>query len=167
MAKKKTDIPKEFAISVLGGSFPRGQVGKQWVFQGTTPEFRNVPNSGVDDVMIREYVIPTDPKTPAQLRQRELWKERVDEWNALPQSEKDYWKAEAKRLRKWSAFAYFMSKRQTQRQGKGKAGSRRVVRGRGRRESPPPITAIQVVGKRTAYGSVAFADYTRKIRTLR
>ena len=113
MTEKSPDISKNFAIAFLGHSRPRGQIGKQWVFQGASAENRNVPNSGVDNVMIRRYVIPHNPKTPAQTRQRNLFSRQAAEWVALTQAKKDAWNRRAKRMHRWSGYALFMSGRKT------------------------------------------------------
>jgi hypothetical protein len=69
---------------------------------------------------VREYVVPTDPKTVLQLEHRKIWREAVEAWHALPDEERAAWDREAEGI---TGFNLFVG---------------RYVRGRRRGTIPPP-----------------------------
>ncbi|MBA7589483.1 hypothetical protein ES708_31568 [subsurface metagenome] len=54
----------------------------------------------------RQKPIPTDPKSPAQLAQRQRYKDAVDAWHALTPEEKEAWRGVCPGL---TAYQCFMS----------------------------------------------------------
>jgi len=58
---------------------------------------------------LREYIIPHDPKTPAQLRQRQKFTDAYEEWKGLtPEERKQY--SELAKDSKMSGYNLFVSK---------------------------------------------------------
>lgn len=116
--KKKKTLTRDEVVKALRNSKPRGKVGDIVVFQSTSSQFANLTSPNDPNLMERKYVIPDDPKTPAQERQRELWANRVAEWQALSPEEKAEWNRLAGRKRGYRGFQLFMSRRPTLRRGR-------------------------------------------------
>jgi hypothetical protein len=55
-----------------------------WVFQGVRAGLGNIPGYPKKDRQIRRYVRPADPKTPAQIFRRNLFRAAVQLWNEMP-----------------------------------------------------------------------------------
>lgn len=53
---------------------------------------------------LREYVVPTDPKTVRQLEHRQIWREAVAAWRALPDAERRAYDREAKGMTGFNLF---------------------------------------------------------------
>jgi len=53
---------------------------------------------------LREYVIPEDPKTVLQLEHRQIWREAVAAWHALPDEERAACDREAKGMTGFNLF---------------------------------------------------------------
>ena len=66
---------------------PPGPFGT-YVYQGVEPGLGNVTNDPRARLQLRRRVIPTDPKTPPQLLNRQRWSEAMTAYNALPPLEK-------------------------------------------------------------------------------
>ena len=69
---------------------------------------------------LREYVIPEDPKTVLQLEHRQIWREAVAAWHALPDEERAGYDRNAMGMSGFNAFIG------------------RYVRGRRAGKIPPP-----------------------------
>lgn len=69
---------------------------------------------------MREYVVPEDPKTPLQLEHRQIWREAVAAWHALPDGEREKYERKAVGM---TGFNVFVG---------------RYVRGRRAGKIPPP-----------------------------
>ncbi len=52
----------------------------------------------------REKPIPTDPKSPAQLAQRQIYKDAVSAWHALTPEEKEAWRGVCRGLTAYQCF---------------------------------------------------------------
>jgi len=53
---------------------------------------------------LREYVVPEDPKTVLQLEHRQIWREAVAAWRALPDEERAACDREAKGMTGFNLF---------------------------------------------------------------
>jgi len=71
-------------------------------------------------VYARAYVVPSDPKTPAQLDRRSHFRAAVVAWRALPISEKEKWRKRASRTERTGYHLFlteFIAKRDASRPG--------------------------------------------------
>ncbi|GAI77025.1 unnamed protein product, partial [marine sediment metagenome] len=55
----------------------------------------------------RKKPIPKDPKSPAQLAQRQIYRDAVDAWHALSPAEKEAWRGVCPGLTAYQAFMRF------------------------------------------------------------
>ena len=62
------------------------------VYQRVAQGLGNISNGGRYDRQRRAHVIPTDPRTPAQLALRAKFADAVAAWNALTPAEKRAWR---------------------------------------------------------------------------
>lgn len=72
-----------------------GKVGDK-VYQRCTPGAGNISNGGKYDMLERAYVIPVDPRTPAQIARRQLFAEAMSQWAAMSQEQRKPWIDQAK-----------------------------------------------------------------------
>jgi hypothetical protein len=79
------------------GLMPRGRIGDV-VFYKRNGRFFS-----------RRYVIPRNPKTPAQMRQRERFRRAHEAWKLLSEQEKAEYHARARILGRYSGYQLFMS----------------------------------------------------------
>ncbi len=78
------------------------------VYQKVAPGAGNISNGGAFDRQRRAHVVPTDPKTPAQVARRTKMAAAVEAWhNASPENRRAY--AEAAKVRRISIFNAFIS----------------------------------------------------------
>lgn len=115
--KRKIQLDRDEIVRALAHSKPRGKVGKEVVFQRTSPQFANLSSPEDPRLMQRAYKITPDPKTPAQERQRELFQMRAAEWSAFTPEQKAEWNALAGKKRFFRGYQLFMSLRPTLRRG--------------------------------------------------
>ena len=78
--------------NIFGNKY-RGTIGKE-----------TVASSWKGHDYVREYVVPHDPKSEAQLRHRAIWQEAVAAWQALPEAEKRALDREAKGMTGFNLF---------------------------------------------------------------
>ena len=132
MAKKK-ELDRDRLVRTMGQAGPTGQIGKEWVFQGVDSRFSNLKGIGRPNLMIRRYVVPTDPRTPPQLSWRAYYRAGCDAWNALSDEEKAVYNRRAKRRVGLIGFNLFMREWLLRRQNKAGKGRivGRIVRGKG------------------------------------
>lgn len=95
---------------VLASGFKaRGQINKELIFYVVDGEQR-----------IRDYVVPTDPQTPAQLSARAFWRNGMEYWHNESQTFRDNYNAKAKKyysrmlgvnlfMRDWVREVYVMN----------------------------------------------------------
>jgi hypothetical protein len=62
---------------------------KKVVYQGTTPQFANYETNDGKPRQVREWVIPYDPKTTPQLKQREKLRRAVQAWFDSDQAQRE------------------------------------------------------------------------------
>lgn len=78
------------------------------VYQGTAPGAGNISHGGQFDRQRRAYVIPTDPRTPAQVTRRSYFADAVASWQSLSPDAKDAWK-QAGKSRNLPGYSAFLS----------------------------------------------------------
>jgi hypothetical protein len=78
--------------NIFGSKF-RGTLGKELV-----------ASSWKGKEYLREYVVPRDPKTILQLEHRQIWREAVAAWHALPDEERRSFDREAKGMTGFNLF---------------------------------------------------------------
>ncbi len=76
----------------------RGSIGDNWTYQVTGGAQRKYP-----------YNIPTDPKTPSQLRMRDLLRKATYSWHSLTDPEKDFYRSLEPFKKVMSGFNYYVS----------------------------------------------------------
>lgn len=82
----------------------------RWTYQRTAPGKGNLPGSGAFDYQRRRTVVPSDPRTPAQVARRATFREAVAEWQALPEPARATWRAAADGL-PLSGYNLYISRR--------------------------------------------------------
>lgn len=87
--------PVEVIRQILPISQMRGKIG-DWVVQGCSPEFANVPVRWTNALQLRRYVIQKESRTPKQIIQRNKMIASASAWRALSDDEKNEWKQRAK-----------------------------------------------------------------------
>jgi len=80
------------------GTQIRGQIGKKYIYQVRNNQQRKYL-----------YKIPYDPKSPAQLRMRDLIKKANQKWQSLTEQEKNNWRKLEPIIPTMSGFNYFVS----------------------------------------------------------
>lgn len=79
-----------------------------YVYQRTRPGWGNIPEDKSGRLQLRRWVMPADPRTPAQLAQRARMTAGVAEWHALTPEARAAWKATGK-ARGIPAYNAFLS----------------------------------------------------------
>lgn len=72
---------------------------KKWVYQRVLPRWQSFPLNEARGLQLRRHVIPSDPKTAAQLARRAWFKAGCTYWNSLTEAQKDAWIPDAKKHR--------------------------------------------------------------------
>lgn len=67
----------------------------KYVFQRVRPGFGNLPDRPRLDLQLRRHVVPTDPKTVAQMARRALFAAAVARWRAPMAGDLDRWSNDA------------------------------------------------------------------------
>lgn len=79
-----------------------------YVYQRTAPGKGNIPTDPARALQLRAWVIPYDPRTPAQLAQRATMRAAVTAWQALPPPAREQWR-DAGKNRGIPAYNAFLS----------------------------------------------------------
>lgn len=66
------------------------------IAQRTAPGKGNVPEMRHQNQQIRAHVIPIDPKTPAQIAQRNRMRAAMTAWTSLTEPERELWRSAAR-----------------------------------------------------------------------
>jgi hypothetical protein len=76
------------------------------VYQATAPGLGNISNGGRFDRQRRRWVIPHDPRTPAQLARRARFASGVAAWQAMDTTARQawHWLGEQRRISSFNAF---------------------------------------------------------------
>lgn len=80
----------------------------KYVYQRVAPGLGNVEGVPLDNLQLRAYVIPADPKTPAQLARRNLFSLAVSGWHSLTEEQRWAWR-DAGARRNISSFNAYIS----------------------------------------------------------
>ncbi len=99
-----TGIRGTVAICPIDPPKPCGK----YVYQRVQPGKGNVAADPSKALQLRRYVIPFDPRTPAQIARRARLAAGVATWHALSAEQKKAWSAEGKR-RQIGAYCAFLS----------------------------------------------------------
>jgi len=87
--------PRQLGLHIRGTFFLcpdlPGKPCGLYVFQGVLPGRGNIPGYAKKDRQIRRWVRPADPKTPAQLFRRNLFRTAVIMWWEMSPAERASW----------------------------------------------------------------------------
>lgn len=78
----------------------------RYVYQLTAYGKGNVPDDPTGRLQLRRWVMPADPRTPAQVAHRAAFAAAVAAWQSMPQEARDSWRipGKARNLPAYNAF---------------------------------------------------------------
>lgn len=103
------DLTLQIAGKITFTNAAPGRPAGAYVYQRTAPGKGNVPADQTNTLQLRRYVIPTDPRTPAQIARRAAFANAVAAWQATTPENRALWRIQGK-ARNLSGFNAYLSR---------------------------------------------------------